>query len=95
MVGDFFNQVAVPVPVTHLPAFADAIAGLSPEPEATQARMELLMPVYGCKWISIILNDFLPTDARRRHFAATATTEEIESRRKDQLAKARCKLTQL
>jgi len=95
MVGDFFNQVAIPVPAAHLPNFVDAVAGLSPEPDTTRVRIELLMPVYCCKWICIILNDFLPADARRRHFAAAATTEETETRKKKQLAKARRKLAEL
>ncbi len=95
VVGDFFNQVALPVPATHRAAFTAAVTGLSPAPEITRARIDLLMPVYGCKWICIILNEFLPTDARRRRFAFGATPAQTEARRQAQLDKARSKLAAL
>jgi hypothetical protein len=82
----------VPVPATHRAAFAAAVADLSPTPETALARIDLLMPVYGCKWICIILNEFLPTDARRRRFAFGASPEQTEARRQAQLDKARSKL---
>jgi hypothetical protein len=43
------------------------------------------MPVYGVKWICIMLSDFLPADGMRRRFAAGQT----EARRARQLDKAR------
>jgi hypothetical protein len=95
MVGDFFNQVAIPVPSIHQSNFTDAVASLSPKPEIALKRINLLMPIYSCKWICIILNDFLPTDARRRRFATSATTDEIKTRKKVQLEKARYRLSRL
>ncbi|MBT3793631.1 MAG: phosphotransferase [Rhodospirillales bacterium] len=92
LVGDFFNQVAVPVPHSYLDGFTDAIAALTPNPDATKTRVKLLLPIYGCKWLCIILGDFLPVATRRRQFAAAKSPDETAQRQKDQLAKARRKL---
>lgn len=90
--GDFFNQVAVPVPRTYWNDFAPPLAELSPDPAATLRRMELMLPVYGCKWACIVLNEFLPENAERRRFAGG---EALAGRRADQIAKARAKIGEI
>ncbi len=87
LVGDFFNQVAVPVPPALFGAFARSVAGLFPEPDRNLARFELLMPVYAVKWIAIMLNDFLAEGETRRSFAGGAA--EASQRKTNQLIKAR------
>lgn len=89
MVGDFFNQVAVPVPTALWQAFAPPLAELSFDPPEALRRMELLLPVYSCKWACIVLNEFLPENAERRRFAGG---DAFADRRAGQLVKARRKI---
>ena len=67
-VCDFFCQPAVPVSLTHLPAFADAIESRLQHDGFTRA-VKLLLPVYEVKWCCILLNDFLPAGEYRRNFS--------------------------
>jgi hypothetical protein len=83
LVGDFFNQVAVPVPRKFYASFADRFAAARPRAGLHRKRFDLLLPVYGVKWVCIMLNDFLPAGGKRRRFAAA------EDRRAVQLDKAR------
>jgi hypothetical protein len=83
LVGDFFNQVAVPVPHRFYAGFADRFAASRPRAGLHRKRFDLLLPVYGIKWVCIMLNDFLPAGEKRRRFAAG------EDRRSAQLDKAR------
>ena len=69
LVGDFFSQVEVPVPEGFRPGFADRLAARARDPLRERARFDLLLPVYRVKWITILLNDFLPAGAHRRRFA--------------------------
>jgi Phosphotransferase enzyme family len=85
LVGDFFNQVAVPVPRPFYDTFAERIAASRPRPELQRKRFGLLLPVYAMKWACIILNDFLPAGEMRRRFAGASDT----TRREQQLLKAR------
>jgi hypothetical protein len=86
LVGDFFNQIAVPVPRKFYARFADRFAAARPRAGLHRKRFDLLLPVYGVKWICIMLNDFLPVGGKRRRFAAA------EDRRAAQLDKARAAL---
>jgi len=83
LVCDFFNQVAVPVPRHFYAGFADRFAAARPRAGLHRKRFDLLLPVYGVKWLCILLNDFLPAGEKRRRFAAG------EDRRAVQLDKAR------
>ena len=87
LLGDFFSQVAVPVPDRHLPAFAARLAARTSDPARHRARFDILLPVYRVKWIAIILNDFLPAGAHRRRFALGEPGED--DRLATQLTKAR------
>jgi hypothetical protein len=87
LVGDFFNQVQVPVSPALFGAFAGRVAAQFPDPESNLARFALLLPVYSMKWIAIMLNDFLPEGGMRRSFAGDAG--QAAARKQNQLAKAR------
>jgi hypothetical protein len=87
-VGDFFSQVAMPVPFHYFDRVATAVAACVADPHRALARMRLLLPLYRVKWCGIVLNHFLPVARERRHFAAP----EASSRREEQLAKARALL---
>jgi hypothetical protein len=89
LVGDFFNQVAVPVPRKFYAGFADRFAAARPRSSMHRKRFDLLLPVYGIKWVCIMLNDFLPAGEKRRRFASG------EDRRAAQLDKARAALSAL
>lgn len=86
LVGDFFNQVQVPVSPGFFEGFARRIAGQFPDPERNFARFEMLLPVYAVKWITIMLNDFLPVGEKRRGFAGDPA--QVLARKQAQLAKA-------
>ena len=68
LVCDFFNQVAIPVPNEFYTYFNQEIADLTDNPAYHQKRTDLLMSIYSIKWISIILNDFLPQNRFRLDF---------------------------
>jgi hypothetical protein len=87
MVCDFFCQPAVPVPLDYFEPFAEGVIADSNDPEATRARIHLLLPVYRIKWCCILLNDLLPVGSRRRSFAAGEAT--LKERKHRQLEKAR------
>jgi len=69
LVADFFCQVAVPIPLDHLPAFVQAALGHLPGRAVRDARIALLLDVYRVKWCCILLNDFVPAGSERRRFA--------------------------
>jgi hypothetical protein len=93
MVGDFFNQVAVAVPMEHYPRFARAIADLFPDRDRNLARFDMLLPVYAVKWIAIMLNEFRPEGRRRRNFSDHGA--DIQDRKRRQLGKVRAALDRL
>ncbi|HOW87250.1 MAG TPA: phosphotransferase [Candidatus Omnitrophota bacterium] len=83
--GDFFSQLALPVPVENLGLFARETAALTPDPAKTLARIYLLLRLYRLKWCCIALNHFLPEDGERRKFSG----EDMDRARQEQLSKAR------
>jgi len=69
MSGDFFAQLAVPVPAEFFDRFvAEAVAPFA-APHELALRARLLRPVYQVKWCCIALNVFLPQHLARRQFA--------------------------
>jgi hypothetical protein len=90
LICDFFCQPAVPAPAHAFERFAAAVAAELPNPSLHVARATLLSPVYRVKWVCIMLNEFLPVGGSRRAFSGTAA--EQDTRKSDQLAKARAAL---
>ena len=76
LTGDFFSQVAVPVPLAFKDEVFNAVAAMLPDREGALRRMHLLLPLYRIKWCCIILNHFLPVDSGRRDFAQGALLEQ-------------------
>lgn len=84
-VGDFFSQVAVPVPMTYFDKFVETILGSVYNAEKTRFRIRLLLPLYRIKWCCIVLNHFLRVDRERKVFAA----QDAMDKKHEQLEKAR------
>lgn len=84
--GDFFAQLAVPVPQHYFGEFVQAIAQPFANPESLIGRATLLRPAYQIKWCCIALNVFLPVNIARRKFANPNLDETALKRA--QLAKA-------
>ena len=90
MVCDFFSQPAVPVPMDYYEMFARAVAKDLSEPDMHVRRIALLLPVYRLKWVSTLLNDFLPVGSERRRFASSDSKQDQQRAR--QLRKGRAAL---
>jgi Phosphotransferase enzyme family len=69
MAGDFFAQLAVPVPGNFFERFVEKTMSPFPDSKSLIRRAELLRPVYLIKWCCIALNVFLPVHLARRKFA--------------------------
>jgi hypothetical protein len=67
--GDFFAQLAVPVPPEHYEHFVHRCMAVLPDPPNGVRRAMLLRPAYQIKWCCIALNVFLPVHLSRRRFA--------------------------
>jgi hypothetical protein len=89
--GDFFSQVAVPVPLKHYSSFIEAVGQCTGNAVALRQRARLLLPVYRIKWCCIVLNHFLPQEMNRKRFSAG----DAEERKKEQLIKAQSILQSL
>jgi hypothetical protein len=76
LTGDFFNQVAVPVPLDYKNEVLTAVAEIIPGRESALNRMHFLLPVYRIKWCCILLNHFLPVASDRRAFAQGAARKQ-------------------
>jgi hypothetical protein len=69
MAGDFFAQIAVPVPEVFFDSFIKKTMSAFPNAEDLIRRSLILRPVYQVKWCCIALNVFLPHHLARRKFA--------------------------
>jgi len=69
MAGDFFAQIAVPVPGILFERFVEKTMSPFPDSRSLVIRARLLRPVYQIKWCCIALNVFLPVHLARRQFA--------------------------
>jgi hypothetical protein len=76
LTGDFFAQLAVPVPSNLFDCFVQEVAMSFPRPQEIVQRARLLRPVYQVKWCCIALNVFLPVNLARRKFANPALDEK-------------------
>ena len=86
MVGDFFAQIAIPVPDRFFNLFVQKTMASLPNSDALVYRAEQLRLVYRIKWCCIALNIFLPQHMARRKFAHDGTS--IEEIKRTQLHKA-------
>ncbi len=86
-VGDFFAQLAVPVPPEYYAHFVAESMGMFPESELLVYRANLLRPVYQIKWCCIALNVFVQIHLARRKFANPDLDEM--ALKQTQLAKAK------
>jgi hypothetical protein len=75
MLGDFFSQRAVPVPLSLYPSFVERCLRALPGPEDLSTRTMLMRPVYLVKWCCIVLGVFDPETLARRKFANPALDE--------------------
>lgn len=91
-VCDFFHQPQIPVPGAYYDMFVSAVGADSGDAAAFRARVDLLMPVYGMKWVCILLNDFTAAGAARRRFSRGGDAAASDA---DQLEKARAALEAL
>ncbi len=82
-VCDFLWQVDVPAPRAAQSIFLDAV---QPFEGNVVQRVRALFPLFGVKWATIVLNEFLPESQSRRNFAAGE--HGAEDRRLRQLAVA-------
>lgn len=69
MVGDFFSQLAVPIPAQYFESFVSEVMAPFSESEFLVQRANLLRPIYQIKWCCIALNVFIPVHLARRRFA--------------------------
>ncbi|MFL2771259.1 MAG: aminoglycoside phosphotransferase family protein [Rhodospirillaceae bacterium] len=87
LVCDFFHQERIPIPKAYYVDFRDAIIGSHACPEQEAYRIDMLMPVYAVKWLTMRLNEFRPEGAHRRAFAHP--DQDPMERKASQLDKAR------
>jgi hypothetical protein len=69
MIGDFFCQPSVPIPIEYLEEFAAEAFCHFKSASALLERARLLLPAIQIKWCCILLNEFLSDAAERRRFA--------------------------
>ena len=74
--GDFFAQLALPVPQELFGHFVAEIARDFDGADELRVRAELLRPAYQIKWCCIALNVFLPVHLARRRFANHGLDEQ-------------------
>ena len=80
MVGDFFTQPEVPVSLEYFDDFISESLSYSKNKGLLIERTHLLFPIFKIKWCCILLNEFLPSSARRRQFAKTDFDPELNKR---------------
>lgn len=86
MTGDFFSQLALPVPSDLFESFVQEVMQPFERSEELIYRAHCLRLLYRVKWCCIALNIFLPTHLARYRFANP--TLDVRDFKKKQLAKA-------
>jgi hypothetical protein len=77
MAGDFFAQLAVPVPAEFYDRFVQLTMQSFPDPHHLIWRAKLLQPIHQVKWCCIAMNVFLPVHMARRKFANLQLDETV------------------
>lgn len=93
LLGDFFGQPAKPIPFDQFKVAIDVLSKAVAEPEWMAHRAQILWPLYQLKWVTILLNEFLPVGRARRAFS-DGTAVSLE-RRQIQLSKAQSALERM
>jgi hypothetical protein len=88
LVSDFLLHPAMVLSLDAKRRFATSVIEYFSASMPIARRLEALYPLFGLKWCTILLNEFLPEHLLRRRFAAVHEVEDRESQSK-QLAKAR------
>ncbi len=91
LVGDFFNQIEIPVPIKYFTEFTENVSKLVYHSDEMIERTKLLLPLYSIKWCCIVLNYFLPDGKLQKEFVLPIKYED----RKLQLQKAKLILKNL
>lgn len=86
LIGDFFSQLAVPVPQDYFDFFVQHALRPFPFADLLAKRAELLRRLYQVKWCCIALNVFIPVNLARRRFANPNL--DVATLKQTQLAKA-------
>ena len=86
MVGDFFIQPEVSVSLEYFDEVVSEAFSYSKHKDLLIERAHFLFPIFHVKWCCILLNEFLPSSARRRRFAKSDFYSELN--KKSQLKKA-------
>lgn len=92
LVCDFFCQPEVPVPLDLWRPFTEGVIARLDLSARFRVVFDLLLDAYRLKWVCIILNEFVATDAARRGYAVGS---DRITRCSAQLAKAQEKLAQV
>lgn len=87
MVGDFFSQLAIPVPIKFFNDFVSRVMSPFPNSEDLIYRAHLIFPIYQVKWCCIALNIFLSEHLARRTFANPSIN--VVDMKKNQLKKVK------
>ena len=87
MTGDFFAQLAVPVPGNYFDRFVNETMTLFSQPERMIRRAKILRRAYRVKWCCIALNVFLPHHLERSKFADGNL--DVAALQRSQLSKCR------
>lgn len=69
VIGDFFSQLEIPVPITFFDLFVDKAFVNFKNKDEMILRSKLLFPLFKIKWACIVLNVFLPVNLERRLFS--------------------------
>lgn len=85
LIGDFFNQIEVPVSMEFFSFFSKSLSGLVKNKQEMLCRARILFPAYCIKWCCIILNYFLPKRKIDKSFSIDITKQV----RHEQLVKAK------
>ena len=85
LIGDFFCQPQVPVPLKYFQEFSNTVLDYSKNKEYLIARAKASFPLFQIKWCCILLNEFLPKHLGRRAFAGNVNN--IEEKKLVQLQK--------
>ena len=69
VIGDFFNQLQVPVPEKYFEIFFEKAFENQKNKNELFTRSKLLLPLYKIKWACIAMNIFIPVNLERRMFS--------------------------